>query len=985
MCSEKRRRDPMNELNASQKAIAEKLDGMIVVDAGPGTGKTQTIIERYVNILRRPDVDPRDVLLLTFTNNAAMEMEDRIKNRLAGIEELKPKMKSVETSTFDAFCLAVVMDAPEHVSEFFGIDDRLTRNSRMYTNETLNLDYFGRMYDQFIADRYGDYGQAAVVAAGGHDDIYRMIGKLMARGVLPLRKGWFGGNDGDDLYGLRRPLLDTLRSKNIPPMSNRIPESELMNGFKKIFNKNPKSMDIPFDTSEPSIPDGFLEEAVMDLRPEIMSLVHDVYFEYIRRSVADNRLTFNLTAAFALAILIRSAETRKRMSYRYLMIDEFQDTNSNQMMISLMLLKEPNLCVVGDWKQGIYGFRYASVENITDFERRCTGFRRFLNDIDGIERVAFRIPEVERLPLDINYRSSQAIVDKAFDILRCPATKDEKLDHGHLDRNITLLTANRGDIDGFTGIEYFSAGSRNDEIDAVLCKADDYVNSGRYTVRENGEDRRPVYSDIAVLCKNNRMCREIRDRAEEIGLPAFLQGDVDVMSTREGKLVLAWLRYVNNEYDMTGIAAIMADAGYSLVDMKDVKDGLRSRPVKDRVPMELSGQRRKLASKQRRITELITAIFEWYGLNNDVTQCIITTLSSVHRDSLLTLSDLIRLIEEDIRSGTAYNVDAMLDRDALTIQTMHKSKGLEYPIVIIAGIDSRVLPYSIADNSDIMFSETLGVRSKKEVAVINGYSKIVQSWKYCLVKGEEKTDYDEQRRLMFVALSRAKQYITLISGNSPSKFMKHLAGTDDIPMADIRSPDAIGLEHAELNDPPAIPEILPRKPNMGVHDILDFDNAKMESDEVCGKGMEYGEKVHEAAQRIAEGNDSGEGYPELEYVRTVIAGLKGAEVSAEVPCTLPVGEPPVILRGIIDLLAVYPDRVEVHDWKTDAEDRFEAEYKVQLSVYAHAAEAFFKKPVGCFIDYVGMGRTVAFEPVPIGVVEERVRRRLADEVGKGTI
>ena len=80
--------------NESQRLIAETLDGMIVVDAGPGTGKTETIVTRYVNLIARKDVEPRDVLLLTFTNNAANEMEERIKGELA----LHPELESKSTS-----------------------------------------------------------------------------------------------------------------------------------------------------------------------------------------------------------------------------------------------------------------------------------------------------------------------------------------------------------------------------------------------------------------------------------------------------------------------------------------------------------------------------------------------------------------------------------------------------------------------------------------------------------------------------------------------------------------------------------------------------------------------------------------------------------------------------------------------------------------------------------------------------------------------
>ena len=77
---------------------------MIVVDAGPGTGKTHTIVERFVRMISKPNVSPRDVLLMTFTNNAASEMEERIKRRMTDLR-MERDSKLVMTKTFDAFCL----------------------------------------------------------------------------------------------------------------------------------------------------------------------------------------------------------------------------------------------------------------------------------------------------------------------------------------------------------------------------------------------------------------------------------------------------------------------------------------------------------------------------------------------------------------------------------------------------------------------------------------------------------------------------------------------------------------------------------------------------------------------------------------------------------------------------------------------------------------------------------------------------------------
>lgn len=116
------------EPNMSQKTIAEGLDGFYVVDAGPGTGKTFTIVSRYVNILKKPDVQTKDVLLLTFTRNAAAEMEERIRDRLAETETGKDT-RLIQAGTFDSFCYSVVKESPESVSDFLGLGENLTRSA----------------------------------------------------------------------------------------------------------------------------------------------------------------------------------------------------------------------------------------------------------------------------------------------------------------------------------------------------------------------------------------------------------------------------------------------------------------------------------------------------------------------------------------------------------------------------------------------------------------------------------------------------------------------------------------------------------------------------------------------------------------------------------------------------------------------------------------------------------------------------------------
>lgn len=236
---------------------------------------------------------------------------------------------------------------------------------------------------------------------------------------------------------------------------------------------------------------------------------------------------------------------------------------------------------------------------------------------------------------------------------------------------------------------------------------------------------------------------------------------------------------------------------------------------------------------------------------------------------------------------------------------------------------------------------------------------------------------------MFVTMSRAKQYETVISGRNPSVFMRELSGerystipdTDFDPMA----------HRPALAERPCLSGYEKRRRKLSVHDIMDFSSDDGTygmgegCDEVCGKGKEYGTRIHEMAQMMCRGMVVNEDeYPELPRIRRILDSASDADLRlSEVECGLPVDKYDTNLRGQIDLLVVYPDRIEIHDYKTDVTDRFETEYKVQLSIYAHAAGGFYGKPVRCFIDYVSRDiPAVDFEPLPMSLIEERVQRAI---------
>ena len=942
----------MTNLNEMQEKIATTLEGMVLVDAGPGTGKTHTMVERYANIFDKPEVDPHDILLMTFTTNAAAEMKERLEERMSGSEE----KAFIQASTFDSFCLQVVLDSPETVTEFFGMREKLTRSAGLSENETMNSQHFFDFYAKFIKKNGHKYGNAPALTSSSLTNLYKLINKLMSRGIMPLADyDWFGAK-GDILKGDTGALFRELKSKNGVAMR------------KNIISKL-KEKELPYrglDELADGVPEEVLKMAAEDPRRDLIWLIHDIYYEYIRHSISNNRLTFGLTALFALAVLYKDSSARKRFSYRYVMIDEFQDTNELQLKIAMLIMKEPNLCVVGDWKQGIYGFRNASIENITDFAERMKAIKRTLNGY--VKCIDIDIPEVKSYSLVENYRSSQKVINCAFDTLLIRGSDAEEFDEEYVSSKITNIRQARTDIGKNTAVEFLVTESKEDEIKSILCQIQEYVTNSKYTICDRNGERRPTYKDIAVLCRTGKMCRAVYEAAATSGIPAYLQGDVEIMSTREGKMALAWLRFVNNKNDPSGPVAIMVDQGYSLTEMERMFE----KNDQATLPKDLLAQRNILYGKKRRLNDLLTSIFRYHGMNNDLTQSIISVLSSAHRNSLMTIPDLIRLIEEDIKRSTSYYVDPSLDTEAVTIQTMHKSKGLEYPIVIVAGINSKSFPNTNGDKSSLKFDDTYGLRSTKDYIEDDGYHTIIPSWNWVVIDSIRTMDYSEERRLFFVAVSRAKQYVTM-TANEPSRFIKKFGSDNFVPGNTNVLKQTFNKTKTSV-DRPIITSYGKRVNQIGAHDLMGLQETSSRGDESSGKGMEYGTKIHEAAQVMAANKKPKDDYPELEMIGRILDSVKDSDRLAEIECTLPVDK--IMIRGIIDLLAVYPDRVEIHDYKTDVDKKYLDNYRIQLSIYYHAVSSYFKRPTECYIDFVSIGESVKVNPMELGEIQELARKAI---------
>jgi hypothetical protein len=271
----------------------------------------------------------------------------------------------------------------------------------------------------------------------------------------------------------------------------------------------------------------------------------------------------------------------------------------------------------------------------------------------------------------------------------------------------------------------------------------------------------------------------------------------------------------------------------------------------------------------------------------------------------------------------------------------------------------------------IVFDPLYGVRMTREYSLLGTHHKIFEDWRWRIVKNAVTPDYDGERRLFFVALSRAKQYITMTCRERrESSFITGVRGE---PISDVGprprvAGTGVGGEHGER---PAVSAYERRMKRISLHEVMrEYD----ESGE--GKGTEHGIRVHKGAQRIMSGMAVADESDEMRYIRKIYDSVKGARIRTETDCTVPVKD--VVIAGRIDMLAEFDDRVEVHDYKTDMNRKNENRYIIQMSVYALAAESLGSKPVKCIIDYVSQGMSVTVEPVGKDEIYEKIRSAATD-------
>lgn len=460
-------------------------------------------------------------------------------------------------------------------------------------------------------------------------------------------------------------------------------------------------------------PDNFEKEyAGLTFVKEIAN-VYRLYDIYLRRS---NSLDFDDLLFRTYELFVQCPEVADIFSknFQYVHIDEFQDTNKVQFAIaSRLALYHGNLFVVGDDDQSIYGWRGADIDNILSF--------------DKIYKNA-KIYKLER-----NYRSTKKIIQLANSIIANNKGRRQK----------ELWTDNSDGV----RIEVFTGNDENNEATFTAIQIKNLME----------RNKNYKYKDFAVFMRINALSRAYEQEFIKYGIPYRVYGGFRFFERKEIKDVLAYLKIINNPFDDESFLRSIATPKRGIGDksLHDLREFCTSREIclYDGVcRLEESGLSNALKQKLKNFKMLIDS-FRDYAKDNtvpDLIDYILKTTSFKEQfaekteenvSRLYNISELCNSAEEFVKDNKGANLrdylssitlssdtDDINSDDAVSVATIHASKGLEFACVFVAGLDEGIIPTP---------------RS---------------------VGNEDETE--EERRLMYVAITRAKERLYLTRASS---------------------------------------------------------------------------------------------------------------------------------------------------------------------------------------------------------------------------
>jgi len=670
----------LENLNKEQTEAVKHTNGPLLIVAGAGTGKTTVITRRIAYLIEQKLAKPDEILALTFTDKAAGEMQERVDILLPlGYHDMW-------ISTFHSFC--------QRILEQHGLDIGLPGDFKLL-NQTQSWILVHNNLEKFNLDYYRPLGNPKKFISALLKHFSRCKDEL----ITP------------ESY---LEYAQTLRLQTDQPT--------------KV--KRQKAKTLPSNNEQ--------DETEISRIQEIAGAFH----VYEKLLLDNNYLDFANLINFTLKLFEKRPQILKRyrQHFKFLMVDEFQDTNYAQYQLIKMLGgDQKNLVVVGDDDQSIYKFRGASVSNILHFKDDYPGFKQ--------------------ITLTDNYRSGQKILDLAYDFIQAnnPDRLEKKL---KIDKRLKSQEAQKGEIVVLEGKDL------SEELDLIAKKI----------VELKSKNPESIWNDFAILLRSNSAAQEILPVLAKYGIPHTFVANTGLYQKTLIANLIAYLSVLNNFHDSFALyrvlgfdefkippkdlATLLAVSDKKTLSLFEMLENAKTVPgigqatqgVIEKTLLLLRSHA-KLAQEKSANEVLVDivkdldleAVLEEETLQNAENRELLEQFykkieSFVVENTDKSLHHFLHLLDLEAEAGDEGQIkfDPNLGPESLKVLTAHSAKGLEFNYVFVPNLVDQRFP----------------TRARGDLIEIP--TPLIKD-----ILPEGDFHLQEERRLFYVAITRAKSHLYL--------------------------------------------------------------------------------------------------------------------------------------------------------------------------------------------------------------------------------
>ncbi len=762
-----------------RRAVTRERQDVCVV-AGPGSGKTRVLTERYAWLVTEKGVEPERILAITFTEKAAAEIKGRLLARLGTDADRRRRLERAYISTIHGFCSRLLR---EHAVAA-GVDIGFRVIEEAETDELL-AEAVEEVLDRFFADRPDEARRlmdAIKVSSAGTGYVPDLAGALTGvyqalraagwnfssklppppegpgladlvarcREAVEESPAWYTDKQREEREALREWMeqAEALASRPVDAEHFRIVEV-----FQPDLRRVPKPLRALLKTARGELSKQVLSalatEYYAGLRQVLADLVRSLDETYSGLKLGAGRLDFTDLEQKTKALLETDAGLRRRVQeqFDHILMDELQDTNPLQWEILELIRRPGRFFAVGDINQSIYGFRYAEPELFRSYRRK-------------LEDSGLAVDEILS-----NYRTRKEVLDAigwlaggrpGLEIGSWRAAREEPVE----DPPVEVAIAFHEDRAEADRIEALWIANRIRELAAA------------------GRD----YGEIAVLARKSTEIDRIAGALRAAGIPYGVRGGKRFFACREVRDVLALVRAIANTGDEVSLAALLRSplAGLSMDTIYRARlaggrlwGGLYA--MAEEAPAELD------AEEAERVRWLVRRLLELRAIRDEVSTDRLAArvldetgyLGALDAQGRANVEKLLRMLREQWEAGPpsiAAVVEA-LDRKeagrgeaeavtaasqaAVSLMTIHAAKGLEFPVVFVAALHAkpRNTPSPISYSKEWMIGACwVNPHTRKGVGDL-----VYEAVRQDLARRAE----GEEWRLLYVAMTRAEDRLIL--------------------------------------------------------------------------------------------------------------------------------------------------------------------------------------------------------------------------------